>query len=191
MKVFNFFSQVFAIFAFLTIGSLLVIIGSHILTLEDAQFQLQELYAGPWRSLQETLVGGVFIGVGLYFTRSLLKKRRQDEALIYQSEIGPIIVSVTAIEDVVKKVLKRFHLVKEWKTKVLIHGKDVEIKLRLILWSGSKIQDLLVEIQNEVRGRVSKLLGDQNHLEVSCDVIRIEDHEADGEDNDIPKTAIA
>lgn len=191
MKIFNFFSQVFAIFAFLTIGSLLVIIGVHILTLEDAQFQLQELYAGPWRSLQETLVGAVFIGVGLYFTRSLLKKRRQDEALIYQSEIGPIIVSVTAIEDVVKKVLKRFHLVKEWKTKVLIHGKDVEIKLRLVLWSGSKIQDLLIEIQDEVRNRVSKLLGEQNHLEIACDVNRIEDHEADGDDSDIPKTATA
>lgn len=187
MKVFNFFSQVFAIFAFLTIGSLLIIIGFHILTLEDAQFQLQELYAGPWRSFQEILVGLVFIGVGLYFSRTLLKKRRQDEALIYQSEIGPIVVSSAAMEDVVKKVLKRFHLVKEWKTKVLIQGKDVEIKTRLVLWSGGKIQELLIEIQEEIRNRVRKLLGAHNHLEVICDVSKIEDHELAGGETDLPK----
>lgn len=177
MKVFNAFAHVFAIFAFLTIGSLLMIIAFHILSLADAQRQLEEFYSSPWRSMQTALAGLAFIAVGLTFTRMLLKKRRQEEALIYQSEIGPIVVSVTAMEDMVKKVLKRFHLVKEWKTKILIQGKDVDIKLRLVLWSGGKIQDLLMEIQEDVRARIRKLLGTESQLEITCDVQRIEDHE--------------
>ena len=177
MKVFNAFAHIFTIFAFLTIGSLLMIVAFHILTLADAQRQIQEFYASPWRSLQTALAALVFISVGLSFSRMLLKKRRTEEALIYQSEIGPIVVSVTAIDDVVKKVIKRYHLVKEAKIKTLIQGKDVEIKMRLILWSGGRVADLLVEIQNEVRSRVMKLLGGENKLEVTCDVQRIEDHE--------------
>ena len=178
MKVFNAFAHIFTIFAFLTIGSLLMIVAFHILTLADAQRQIQEFYASPWRSLQTALAALVFISVGLSFSRMLLKKRRTEEALIYQSEIGPIVVSVTAMEDVIKKVIKRFHLVKEWKTKVLIQGKDVDIKLRLVLWSGGRIQELLIEIQEEVRARIRKLLGNESRLEITCDVQRIEDHEA-------------
>ena len=177
MKALNFFAQVFTIFAFLTIGSLLIIVASHILAFDDALAQVSAIYDSSWRSLQTGIVGFVFIVVGLAFTRALIKKRRQEEALIYQSEIGPIVVSITAIEDVVRKVLKHFHLVKEWKVKTLIQGKDVEIKLRLVLWSGARIQALLVEVQEEVRQRVRKILGVENRLEILCDVHRIEDHE--------------
>ncbi len=177
MKPFNIFVQVFAVFAFLTLGSLLLIVAFHILALEDAVLQLQAIYDSGWRSFQTGLVGIVFILVGLAFARILVKHKRQAEALIYQSEIGPIVVSVAAIEDIVKKVLRHFHLIKEWKAKTRIDGKDVEIKLRLVLWSGARLHQFLQEVQEEVRQRVRKLLGDQNNLEVVCDVQRIEDHE--------------
>jgi hypothetical protein len=189
MKVINAFAHIFAIFAFLTIGSLMMIVAFHILTLQDAMSQLEDYYSTPWRSMQTAFAGLVFISVGLTFTRSLLKKRRQEEALIYQSEIGPIVVSVTAMEDVIKKVLKRFHLVKEWKTKVIIQEKDVDIKLRLVLWSGGRIQDLLIEIQEDVRTRIRKLLGSESRLEITCDVQRIEDHDAGISEIDQDKAA--
>lgn len=177
MKVINFFAQVFAIFAFLTVGSLMMIIAFHILSYPDAVEQLQELYE-PFHSMQAGILGLIFIAVGLIFTRMLLKQRRAQEALIYQSDIGPVVVSVTALEDVVKKVLKRYHLVKDWKIKTLIHGKEVEIKLRLVLWSGARLQALLTEIQEDLQSRIGKLLGSGNTLEILCDVQKIEDHEA-------------
>lgn len=176
MKVFNVFSQIFAIVAFLTLGSLLLIIAFHILSLENAVIQVRELYASPLRSLQEFLLGLVFIAVGLSFARNLLKKRRQDEAIICQSETGPIIVSVTAMEDVIRKVMKRFLLVKNFRSKVLIQDKDVQIKMRLILWAGAKVQSLLLEVQEEINSRIKKLLGPSNRVEVICDVQKIEDH---------------
>ena len=177
MKALHLFAQIFTIFAFLTIGSLLLIVASHILVLDDAITQISAIYESSFRSFQTSIVGLVFIAVGLGFTRALIKKRRQEEALIYQSEIGPIVVSITAIEDVVRKVLKHFHLIKERKVKILIRENDVEIKLRLVLWSGARIQALLTEVQEEVRQRVRKILGGENRLEILCDVHRIEDHE--------------
>lgn len=178
MKAFHFFAHVFAIFAFLTLGSLLLIVSTHILSYDDAVFQLNAIYDDPLRSFQTAMVGLVFVVIGLTFTRILIKSRRQEEALIYQSEIGPIVVSVSAIEDVTRKVLKSFHLIKEWKVKTLIQGSNVEIKLRLVLWSGARIQALLTEVQDMVRQRVRKLLGSENRLEILCDVQRIEEHEA-------------
>lgn len=178
MKAFHFFAHIFAIFAFLTLGSLLLIVSTHILAFDDAIAQVSAIYDDSFRSFQTAIVGFVFVAVGLTFTRILIKSRRQEEALIYQSEIGPIVVSVSAIEDVTRKVLKNFHLIKEWKVKTLIQGQNVEIKLRLVLWSGARIQALLTEVQDVVRQRVRKILGSENRLEILCDVQRIEDHEA-------------
>ena len=177
MKVYNFFAHIFAIFAFLTVGSLLMIVALHILSLEDAVFKLRELYASPVQSMQAGLIGLAFIIMGLSFARMIVKKGRDADAVILQGESGPLVVSVSAIEDAIRKVLKRFNLVKECKIKTLIHSKDVEIRLRLVLWAGGRVPELLADIQEEVHGRLQKLLSTDNKIEVSCDVQRIEDHE--------------
>lgn len=179
MKVINAFAHIFAIFAFLTLGSLLIIVSLHVLSVDDAVFKVRELYASNSKSFQVGLVGVFFIFVGLIFSKALVKKGRESDAIIYQSEIGPMIVSVSAIEDVVKKALKKFNMVKEWKIKSLVHGKDLELRVRLVLWSGSGIQSLLTEIQEEVGSRVRKILSPENHIEVLCDVIKIVEHETD------------
>ncbi len=177
MKVVNVFAQFFAVLAFLTIGSLLMIVAVRILSLEDAVLKVQELYANPWQSMQTAFLGMCFISVGLIFVKTLVKTGRQTDTLIYRSEMGPVMVSAVAIEDIVRKVLKRFHLIKDCKIKTLFHGKNVEIRLRLSLWSGSQIAELLGEVQEQIRSRVKKILGPENRVEINCDVQRIEDHE--------------
>lgn len=185
MKVVNAFATLFAVMSFLTLGSLTLMVALHLLSLEDAVVKIQEIYASPWRSMQMGMVGLLFIFVGLSFAKTLVKRGRQTEALIFQGEIGPIVVSVTAIEDVIKKVLKRFMLVKEWKTKTLIDGRDVEVKLRLVLWSGGDVPSLLSGIQQEIRDRLRKILGSECRVEIFCDVIRIEESRLEVEDGTI------
>ena len=192
MKVVNVFAQIFAILAFLTLGSLLIIVAIHILSVDDAVLRIREVYASPWRSFQAGVVGLLFIAVGLAFSKMLVKQGRESETLIFQSDIGPIVVSVTAIEDVIKKVLKHFHIVKDWKVKTLFQGKEVKIKLRLILWSGAQLPELLNEIQSEIRTRVRKMLSQENLVEVACEVQRIEDHGLESHEmlDEHPKTVI-
>src|SRR3990167_56990 len=115
MKVIHAFSQIFAIFAFLTLGSLMIILSMHILSIEDAIAKLHEVYNNPWLSLRTGFLGLLFIMVGLSFARTLVKNGRETDALIISGENGPIVLTMTAIEDAVKKVLKKFHLIKDWK----------------------------------------------------------------------------
>ena len=191
MKVVNVFAQLFAIFSFLTLGSLFVIVALHILSFEDAIIRVRELYDNPWRSVQTGFLGLFFISTGLIFSKMLLKAGRQTEAVIFQSEIGPMIISVSAIEDVVKKVLKHFHLVKDFRIKTVVHGKNVELRIKLVLWSGGRLPELLAEIQEKARNRVKKLLGPENLIEVNCGVQKIEDHAGDLQELEDQNTYIA
>ncbi|HOE69025.1 MAG TPA: alkaline shock response membrane anchor protein AmaP [Candidatus Omnitrophota bacterium] len=177
MKVTNAFAQLFAILSFLTLGCLLIIVSLRLLAFDDAILKLQEIYQSPWRSAQVGVVGFLFIVLGIAFSKELVKSGRPNEALIFQSEIGPVVVSTSAIQSAALKALKRFTLVRKAKVKVNINGKNVEIKLRLILWSGSHAADSLAEIQKEILGRASRLLGPENQITVTCDVKGLEDAE--------------
>lgn len=175
MKVFNAFATIFTVLSFLTLGSLTMMVALHLLSLEDALLRIQQIYADPWRSFQMGMTGLLFIFVGLHFAKTLIKRGRQTEALVFQGEMGLVVVSATAIEDIIKKVLRRISLIKEWKPKVLIDGREVEVKLRLVLWSGGDVPSLLANIQQEIFDRLRKILGPDCRLEISCDVARIEE----------------
>ena len=175
MKVGNAVAQLFAIFSFLTLGSLLIIVSVHLLAFEDAILKVQEIYQDPWRSVQVGIVGLVFIVLGLAFSKILVKSGRPNEAVIFQSEAGPMVVSAGTIESASLKAIKHLTLVKQAKVKVDINGKDVAIKVRLVLWAGGHVPTLLSELQGEVQTRVKRLLGAENQLTVTCDVRGIED----------------
>ena len=120
-------------------------------------------------------VGFVFIVLGLAFAKMLVKAGRPNEAVFFQSEIGPMVVSARTLGNTAVKAAKSFPLVKSVKAKVLITGKNVEIKLRLVLWAGGHVSSILSELQQEVQLREKRLLGPENPLVVICDVTGIED----------------
>ena len=86
-----------------------------------------------------------------------------------------MVVSAGALGNAAGKAVKRFPFVKSVKTKVNILGKNIEIKLRLVLWAGGHVPAILSELQQEVQHRVKRLLGAENQLIVICDVKGIEE----------------
>ncbi|MBU9889272.1 MAG: alkaline shock response membrane anchor protein AmaP [Candidatus Omnitrophica bacterium] len=175
MKVGNAVAQLFAIFSFLTLGSLLIIVSVHLLAFEDAILKVQEIYQDPWRSAQVGIVGLVFIVLGLAFSKMLVKAGRPNEAVIFQSEAGPMVVSSRTLESTALKAAKQLSLIKKATAKINIAGRDVEIKMRLVLWSGASVPSLLSELQQEVQAKVKRLLGEENRLTVTCDVRGIDE----------------
>jgi uncharacterized alkaline shock family protein YloU len=175
MKVANAFAQLFAILAFLTLGSLMIIVSLHLLAFDDAILKVQEIYQSSWRSVQIGVVGLVFIILGLAFAKMLVKAGRPNEAVIFQSEIGPMVVSAATLGNAAVKAVRRFPLVKNVKVKVNIIGRNIEIKLRLVLWAGGHVPAILSEVQQEVQQRVKRLLGAENQLLVICDVKGIDE----------------
>jgi hypothetical protein len=178
MKVTSAFAQLFAIFSFLTLGSLMIIVSLRLLAFDDAILKLQEIYQSPWRSVQVGVVGLVFIILGINFSKTLVKSGRPNEAVIFHSEIGPMVVSASAIEMAALKAIKHFTLVKKARIKINISGKDVEVKLRLKLWAGGSVPSILGELQEAVSSRVGRLLGPENQVTVTCDVKGMEDSES-------------
>ena len=159
MKVVNVFINVFSILVFLTLGSFFIIVALHIVSQDDALKAVIDLYGEPLRSLQACLMGFLFIFVGLSFAKFLIKNTRGDDALVFHGENGTITISVNAIEDLVRKVLRKFEVIKEVKIKTVMQEKNLSLRIKLVVWSGVLIPEVIREAQEEIRTRLEKMLG--------------------------------
>ncbi len=175
MKIINVFVQIFTIFAFLTIGSLMIIVSLHVLSMEDALLKVQDVYENPWRSLQMGITGVFFIFSGLVFTKTLVKGTRRDDDVVLYGKWGYVTVSVRAIDDLVRKVLRKFDVVREIQIETDVQSNRLKIAANLSVLSGWNLPELINAIQSELSARLNKMLGGGIELELVVNVIKIID----------------
>lgn len=173
MKIVSAFVQVFAIFAFLTIGSFMIIVSLHVLTMEDALLKVQEVYEDPWKSFQMGVTGILFIFVGLIFSKTLVKGVRPDDDVMLYGKWGPVTVSIRAINDLVRKSLRKFDVVREVQIETNVDGNRLKIVTNLSVLAGWNLPELINTIQNELSERLAKMLGGGVNVELIVNVIRI------------------
>lgn len=173
MKVVNAFIHIFSIFVFLTVGSLLLIISFHIVAPEEILKEIAEVYAEPLRALQTGLIGILFIIIGLTFARILLRSTKGDDALVFQSEAGTITVSALAIEDLAKKVIQKYEAVKEAHFKTIIQNRSLSLRVKLTVFSGFLIPEVITELERELKEKLERMLGLSERTEILIAVKKI------------------
>jgi len=173
VKVVNAFISIFSIFVFLTMGSFLMIVSFHLISQEEVLRAVTEVYAEPLRSLQTALIGVLFIVIGLTFSKIFLKNTKGEDAIVFQGENGTITVTAKAIDDVVRKVIRKFSAVKEIKIKTVIQDRSLSLKIKLVVWSGVLIPEIIQEVQLEVKQRLGRMLGLSERIEIQVDIAKV------------------
>ena len=178
MKVFDLFTKLFSVFAFLTLGSLLVMVALHMVAWDDLVRDLGRVYEDPRAALHTLLIGVFFIFMGLAFAKMLIKQTRYAGGLIYTGPLGRTSVSVNAIEDVVRKALKKFPEILTYTLKCRGYEKKAEIKIQLVIQAGVMIPRFSDEVKKEILSRLGKILGLIGDVEIYLDVRNIKDSES-------------
>ena len=178
MKAVQLFVQLFAIFAFLTIGSLMIIVSFHVLTMEDALLKVQEVYEDPWQSFQMGSTGLLFVVVGLVFSKSFVKNFRRDDEIALYGKWGYVTVSIGAIDDLVRRVLRKFDVVRDMQVDTDIEGNRLKIVCNLAVLAGWNLPELIHSIQSQLEERLSKMFGGGIELSLVVNVIKIIEEES-------------
>lgn len=173
MRIVNVFVYSFATLAFLTVGSLMIIVSWHVLSMEDALLKVQEIYENPWQSLKLGTTGILFIFVGLIFTKALVKIVRRDDDLVLYGKWGYLTVSLRAVEDLVQKIIRKFDVVKQIQTETHVDGNKLKLEVEISVISGWNLSELTNAIQNDLSERLNKMLGGGVELELALNVTKI------------------
>jgi len=173
MKVIHAFAYVFAIFAFLTFGSLMIIVSMHTLTMTDAILKVQDIYDSPWKTLQMGITGLVFMIVGIVFAKILIKQTRQSNDVILYGKWGHVNVSIRAINEVVRKGIRKFEAVQAMKVKTEAEVNQLRIKANISVLSGANLSELVHAIQAEISSKIQKMLGEEIEIIFNINVVKV------------------
>ncbi len=120
------------------------------------------------------VMGCIFMVMGIAAPYKLGKKLRKKRAVAFKNPNGEVTVSLSAIEDYIRKVAKDISGIKDIRSKVEVNKKGVNIVTDVSISAGENIPELTERMQREIRMRVQGMLGVEETINVSLHINKID-----------------
>lgn len=157
MKPLHIFLIIVGTIVFLMLGCFLffgVCIG--LSPLQDAMKEVERLYA---HRVWAGLVGIFFLSIGYIGVKILVKKPIKQDIFVVNSDYGRTSISIIAVEDLVKKTLKKYEQIKKYKERISIHNGVLELRISLTIWSGQAANEVVEFVHSDLLKKLKNFVG--------------------------------
>ncbi len=159
--------------AFAIAGGLLVAFSFNLFTLQNlTDFLRQTLQIQDIR----LIIGGMglllFIA-SIFIAQITLGKMQREKTIAFDNPDGRVTVSLSAIEDFVKRLSSSMTEIKDLRSNVIAGKKGIEIITRISLWADANIPQTTESIQAIIKNRIQEILGIEEPIVVRIHVGKI------------------
>jgi uncharacterized alkaline shock family protein YloU len=158
---------------FLLVGSLFIVISLDMVTQEIIIDSLNSIYASPNVKLILGITGILLIFISIMVIQITMGKLQRERTIAFENPDGQVTISLTAIEDFIKRAIKQLPEVKELRPNVRASKKGITIVNRVTLFSDIHIPETTEKIQNIVKTRVQDMLGVEEPINIKVHVVKI------------------
>ena len=158
---------------FLMIGGLFIVGALNIIPQEVIIETVSTMYATANVRLIVGVTGILLIFISLMVVQITMGKIRRERTIAFENPDGQVTISLTAIEDFIKRAVKQMPEVKELKPNVRASKKGIIIVNRVTLFSDINIPETTEKIQNIVKTRVQDMLGVEEPINIKVHVVKI------------------
>jgi len=121
-----------------------------------------------------SLLGLLIILVALRFIQTLFFRVRREKAIKFEAEEGQISITLSALEDMIKKCLeKEEENISHIKPKIIITKKCIGVNIKLVLKTETNINEFAKDIQQKIKSKIEAILGAEKDLKVNIEVRKI------------------
>lgn len=158
----------------LATGILLIAVPTRIINLSlITDYVNQNLLTNFTSVLVLILVGFVILLLCFRYLQKLIIGSRQNKNISFESKQGKVNITVTAIEDLLKKMLDAKDEVSHTKIKVCIRKKLIEVQIKGYLNYEVNLVEFTGEIQERVQEKLQVLLGQDKKVQVNLQIRKI------------------
>ena len=158
---------------FLLLGGLFISISLNLVTQESITEILNTVYVTTNVRLVLGITGIILIFISVMVVQITMGKIKREKTIAFENPDGQVTISLTAIEDFIKRALKLLPEVKELKPNVRASKKGIAIVNRVVLFSDINIPETTEKIQNIVKTRVQDMLGVEEPINIKVHVVKI------------------
>jgi len=166
------YSLVYIILSFLT-GIILIFISTKTILLSQIDKILTQIYTLPNYQILTGLVGLLIILICIRYLQRLSTGLRREKKISFQAKEGEVSITLYAVENMIKKILKEFKELKDVRPQVLKTKKGISIIVRIVSTSATNIPQLSSRIQNTLRYNFRHTLGIEEELNVKVEIRKI------------------
>ncbi len=173
MKTLGIFVVFVCTLVFAILGGLLIAFSFNLFTLQDLT-----VFLGQTLQLQNIhlIIGGAglfLIIASIFIAQVTLGKMQREKTIAFNNPDGQVTVSLSAIEDFIKRLSSDMAEIKDLRSNVVAGKKAIEINIRLSLWAEANIPETTEKIQAAIKGRIQEMLGIEEPIVVRVHVGRI------------------
>jgi Protein of unknown function (DUF322). len=158
---------------FLLVGGLFIVISLEVVHVDTIKAALDTIYMAPNTRLILGITGVLLIFISMLVAQIAMGKIRREKTIAFENPDGQVTISLTAIEDFIKRSIKQLPEVKELRPSVRANKKGIAIINRVILFSDVNIPETTEKIQNIVKARVQDMLGVEEPITIKVHVVKI------------------
>jgi len=175
MKILSGFIAFMYTVVFLAIGISLVSISLGIMTIDQMRLFLNTIYDTSLNLLYTGFIGVFIIILVLVYVYSATKRKKGEKNISFRNPDGEVSISLTAIEEFIKRISKGVTEIKQLDCKVIIAKKRLKVLNNVIVWSGINIPDISAKFQNMIKLKLQEMLGIEDTIEIEVHVKEVEE----------------
>lgn len=172
----RFFTRLAILFYVATISvlcGLTILFVSQMIFWQDVERLLQLAYSDMQLRMIIGLAAGLLILLSFMFARIILGRQQRERTIAFDNPAGRVTISLTAMEDLIRRLITRSPEVKEIRPHVVANKKGLDVGIRLILRADSNIPEITSKLQEMIRSKVQDTIGIDGVVSVRVDVVKI------------------
>ena len=158
---------------FFLVGGLFIVVAMNVIPLNYIIDTLNTLYANTDVRLIFGITGGLLIFISLMVVQITVGVIKKEKTIAFENPDGRVTISLTAIEDFIKRAMKNLPEIKESRPSVRASKRGIVIVNKVVLFSDVNIPETTEKIQNIVKSRVQEMLGVEETVEIQVNVTKI------------------
>lgn len=166
-----------AVFFYLTIifstGFLCILFFFHQIKLESIVNVLTNIDHDSQLSMILAAVVGFIMLLSLLWAKLIYARRRKERTIAFDNPAGPVTVSLSAMEDLIRRIAVRVPEIKEVRPTITAIKKGLDIEIRLILRTDVSIPEMTARLQEMIRSKVQDVIGLEGKINIRIHVIKI------------------
>ena len=118
-------------------------------------------------------LSGALIFLSFVFARVITGGRQKERTIAFDNPTGRVMVSLGAVEDLVKRLMNKLPEIRDVKLHILKTKKGIEAECRLILKTDVNIPEMTSRLQDLVKNKIEEILGIEEPVIVRVHVVKI------------------
>ena len=158
---------------YLAIGGALISLALNLFSIGDVTSIVNYAYTDANAKLGFMITGALLVLFGLVTAHISLSRMQTEKTIAFENPEGQVTVSLSAIEDFIKKSVRHLSEVKELRSSVTASKKGINIVCKATIFADSNIPETTERLQAIIKSKVHDMLGVEETINIKVNVTKI------------------